>query len=347
MHLLYQEDLSIALSATVGFDRLHDKTVFITGANGLVGSFLIDLFFYANRVIDANITVVANSRNPENLKVKFPNYISDSHFKTYIGDINQPINCTESVDYIINCASNTHPLQYATQPIATLLTNITGASNLLDFATGQNATLLYTSSVEIYGEDTQDASPFSEDEMGYIDCNSVRACYNEGKRAGEALCQAYISEKETNVRIVRLPRLYGSTIKKDDSKALSQFINCAISGQDIVLKSKGEQYFSYLYVADAISGLLSIMLSGKNGEAYNLGNTASDIRLKDLAQLIANKAGVKVVYDLPSETEQKGFSKATDARLNYDKITQKLGWQPKYSIDEGIRRTLEILKNAR
>ena len=147
--------------------------------------------------------------------------------------------------------------------------------------------------------------PFKENEMGYIDCNSLRAGYNEGKRAGETLCQAYIEKNGIEVVTTRLPRIYGPTVKKDDSKAMSQFINKALNGEDIVLKSEGNQYFSYLYVADAVSGIFTILTNGKNGEVYNLENKSSDVYLKDLANLVAKYAGVKVVFDLPSETEKK------------------------------------------
>ena len=340
------QDIRMTIESFVAIDSLRDRSFFITGANGLIGSFLIDMLMYLNEKYDLNITVVANSRSREKLEERFSRYILDNHFKTYIGDINNTIDYDSDVDFIVNCASNTHPARYADDPIGTITTNIQGTANVLDFATKcKNSKTIFLSSVEIYGENIYGIERFKECQMGYIDCNSLRAGYNEAKRCGEALCQAYIEKNGTDISILRLPRTYGPTMKMDDSKALSQFIKNAIAGEDIVLKSKGEQYFSYLYVADAVVGILRCLIAGKKGAAYNLGNLKSDVRLKDLAKIVADVAGVKVVFDLPDEKEAKGFSKATVARLDYTKAEKELGFRPQVSIEDGVRRTIEILKN--
>ena len=127
-----------------------------------------------------------------------------------------------------------------------------------------------------------------------------------------------------------------------DSKASSQFILKALYGEDIVLKSKGEQYFSYTYVADAVRALLYVLLHGEIGEAYNISNHACDMHLKDFASYCAKWCGKEVVYDLPSETERKGFSIAIQAILANDKLLD-LGWNPKYNSQEAINRTLDII----
>ena len=128
-----------------------------------------------------------------------------------------------------------------------------------------------------------------------------------------------------------------------DTKAISQFIRKGIAGEDIVLKSEGTQYYSYTYVADAVSGLLTVLLKGENGEAYNIADGASDIMLKDLATIIAKYTNHKVVFELPDEVERAGYSKATKARLNGEKL-KKLGWKARYDMKSGLERTLEMLK---
>ena len=127
-----------------------------------------------------------------------------------------------------------------------------------------------------------------------------------------------------------------------DTKAISQFIRKGIAGEDIVLKSAGTQYYSYTYVSDAVSGLLYVLLNGENGEAYNIADERSDIMMKDLAAIIAGVAGKKVVFEIPDAVEAAGYSTATKARLDGKKL-KKLGWDAKYSINEGIKRTIEIL----
>ena len=314
----------------------------------MIGSFIIDTIMYLNNNYNYNTVIVANSRSEQKLKERFKDYISNVNFKYYIGDINEKINYNDKIDYIINCASNTHPLQYSTDPINTIMTNIKGTSNVLDFASKKQVLkTIFLSSVEIYGENINNIDRFKENEMGYIDCNSLRAGYNEAKRCGEALCQAYIEKNGVNISILRLPRIYGPTVKKNDTKAMSQFINKAINKEDIVLKSEGNQYFSYLYVADAVSGIFRCLIAGENKDVYNLGNIESDIRLKDLANLIAEIADTKVIFDVPNEKEKKGFSKATIARLDYTKAINKLEWIPTYSIRDGLTRTIKILENTK
>lgn len=348
MNNLYIEDIENTIKQVKDIETLKNKSLFITGANGLIGSFIIDTIMYLNNKYNYNITIVANSRSKAKLEDRFKGYINNDNFKYYIGDINEEIKYEEKVNYIINCASNTHPHQYSTDPIGTIMTNINGTANVLEFASKKNVEkVIFLSSVEIYGENINNIERFKENEMGYIDCNSLRAGYNEAKRCGEALCQAYIEKNNLDISILRLPRIYGPTVKKDDTKALSQFINKAINKEDIVLKSEGNQYFSYLYIADTASGILRCLIAGGKGEVYNLGYIESDVRLKDLAKIVAEIAGTKVIFDLPNEIEKKGFSKASIARLDYTKALNELDWEPIYSIKDGLKRTIEILNKNR
>jgi nucleoside-diphosphate-sugar epimerase len=253
----------------------------------------------------------------------------------------------ETVDYVFHAASNTHPVAYATDPVGTITTNIIGTGNLLRFAAEHGARrMLFASSVEVYGENRGDVQTFTEDYCGYLNCNTLRAGYPESKRCGEALCQAYIKQCGLDVVIPRLARTYGPTMLMSDTKALSQFLKKGIAGEDIVLKSQGTQLFSYTYVADAVSAVLYCLLLGKCGEAYNIADSASDIRLRDLAAIIAEATGRKVVFDLPDETERAGYSTATVAVMESEKI-RALGWNAQYTIRAGLERTIRILKEDR
>ena len=261
-------------------------------------------------------------------------------------DINKPFVRDDlgTVDYVLHLASNTHPVQYATDPIGTITTNIIGLQNMLDFAIAHNAArFVFASSNEVYGENRGDVEMFDEHYCGYIDSNTLRAGYPESKRCGEALCQAYKSQKGLDVVIARFTRSYGPTMLMSDTKAISQFIKKGVAGEDIVLKSAGTQNYSYTYMADAISGFLFLLLKGENGEAYNIADEASNIMLKDLARIIAEYAGKKVVFEIPDAVEAAGYSKATKALLDGSKL-KKLGWKPRYVIKEGIERTMDVLK---
>lgn len=344
---LYQQDLQKAAAALPDWELLRSKALLISGATGMIGSFLVDLIMHQNRQTGLNCTVYALGRSPEKAKARFAAHWEDPLFQFVSCDINRSVEVeADNVDYILHAASNTHPVAYATDPIGTVTTNIIGTYNLLEFAAAHHTKrFVFASSVEIYGENRGDTEYFAEDYCGYIDSNTLRAGYPESKRAGEALCQAYIKQKDLDVVIPRISRVYGPTMLMTDSKALSQFIKNSLAGEDIVLKSAGTQFFSYSYVADAVTGILYCLMKGQCGQAYNIADPASDITLRDLAQLIAQQAGTQVVFQIPDAVESAGFSKATKAVLDSSKL-QALGWKPQWDIRAGIRNTMEILKKC-
>lgn len=342
---LYREDVRAISLLDLPWDKLQGKSILLSGASGLIGSFLVDVIMERNAESDLDCTIFAMGRSDEKMRTRFSDYQEDDHLVFFPHNINKPIENDEIglVDYVLHLASNTHPIQYATDPIGTITTNIIGLQNMLDFAVNHHATrFAFASSNEIYGENRGDVELFDENYCGYINSNTLRAGYPESKRCGEALCQAYMCQKGIEVVIPRLTRSYGPTMLMTDTKAISQFIRKGIAGENIVLKSEGTQYYSYTYMADAVSGLLTVLLKGKSGEAYNIADENSDIMLKDLAAIIANISGKEVVFEVPDKMEAAGYSKATKARLDSKKL-KALGWVPLYSIDKGLSRTIEIL----
>lgn len=345
---LYIEDVSNTAGIDIPWEKLKDCKLVITGARGLIGSFLIDVIMHRNES-GLNCKVYAVGRDEKKLQERFGYDGENSKIEYVIGDVNDTscIDKINAADYIIHLASMTHPVAYATHPIETITTNIIGIDNMLKLAEKCRAKrVVFASSNEIYGENRGDVEKFDESYCGYIDCNTLRAGYPESKRCGEALCQAYIKQKGLDVVIARLTRSYGPTLLEDDTKAMSQFLHKAIAGENIVLKSEGTQYYSYTYVSDAVAGLLTAMLLGRCGEAYNIADEKSDIRLRDLAETIARCTGQKVVFDLPDATESAGYSKATKARLDSSKL-RELGWKARYDIKGGVERTIDIILRQR
>lgn len=341
---LYREDVARTAKLELPWERLQNKTILLSGATGMIGSFLTDVLMYRNRERQMGCTVLALTRDPEKAAARAtPEWKGSVQFLPC--DLNRELPAVSTkVDFVIHAASNTHPIAYATDPIGTIATNIIGTQNMLELAAEQRAErCVFLSSVEIYGENRGDVDRFSEDDCGYINCNTLRAGYPEGKRAGEALCQAYIRQKGLDIVIPRLPRIYGPTMLESDTKAISQFLKKGVRGEDIVLKSAGDQFYSYSHVADAVSAVLYCLFLGNCGEAYNVGDPSSDITLKELAGLIAAYAKKQVIFELPSETERAGYSKATKALMNGEKL-RGLGWEPHYAIAEGIAATMEILR---
>ena len=343
----YSEDINNVCKLSLPWDELRGKSIMLSGATGLIGSLFVDVISEKNITDGLNCTVYALVRNEEKAKARFSKFADDTHLVFIPYDVKYPLvtDTPEKIDYILHLASNTHPMLYATDPIGTITTNIIGLQNLLEFAAAHRCErFIFASSNEVYGENRGDAELFDEDYCGYINCNTLRAGYPESKRCGEALCQAYKSQKGLDVCVARLTRSYGPTMIMSDTKAVSQFIKKGVAGEDIVLKSEGTQYYSYTYTADAASGLLWILLAGESGGAYNIADISGDITLKDLASIIAEMNGKKVVFELPDAVEAAGYSRATKARLDGSKI-RALGWKPMYNIKTGMERTVKILRS--
>ncbi len=345
VHPLYQEDLEIAMLSGVDWKVLDGARVGISGATGMVGTFLVDLLMRVVHESISNLSVVALGRNESRAMKRLP-YFEDDHFSFQECDIAVPgMKLSSSVDIVIHLASTTHPLAYSTQPISTITSNVIGLQNLFEWqiASNANGRFCFASSVEIYGENRGDVDRFDEEYCGYLNCNTLRAGYPESKRLGEAMCQAYGEERRANVYIPRLPRIFGPTLLPSDTKALSQFLSKAVAKQSVVLKSEGLQEYSYLYLVDAVTGLLWVLTRGEAGEAYNVSDPSGDICLRDLAQKIAHEGESDVVFELPTEIERRGYSTATKALLDGEKL-RSIGWRAHFGMDESISRVVRMLR---
>ena len=237
MNNLEMEAVKRVASLPYDWSRFNNKVLLISGGTGFIGSFLIEVLRYRTNCFGNTIKVVSLSRRGG---------VSDDYLENLAVDVCNPIDYTGDVDFVLHLASNTHPKQYAEDPIGTILTNIDGCNNLLRLAVEKKARFLLASSVEIYGQGTE--KPMDEHYCGYIDCNQARAGYNEAKRTCEALTQSYRQRFGIDAVIVRLARVFGPD-KKKDTKAMSQFMDKAVLGDEIVMKSYGEQRYSYVYIA--------------------------------------------------------------------------------------------------
>jgi nucleoside-diphosphate-sugar epimerase len=299
---------------------------------------------YRNSVFNDGISIFAVSRNKEKISACFKDYFDSKYFIFVQQDIQTPLQINDSVDYIIHCASYCHPIAFSTEPINIILTSVLGTKSVLDFACQKNVKrTIFLSSSEIYGENRGDTKAFNEQYCGNLDCNTLRACYPEGKRAAETLCQAYIRERNIDVVIARPCHVYGPSFGDYDSKVIAQFIRNAVNGEKITLKSKGDQEFSYCYSGDICSALIILLLKGERGQAYNISDDSGHLSLLQIAEILSQHAGTEIFFDTPSITESSGYSRQVKALVDSSKL-QKLGWKPGYPVKDGIKRTVDILR---
>lgn len=321
-----------------------NATFLITGASGLIGSVMVDLLMSANvKGCENQVYVLGRSKNK--LKERFAIFINDSHFHIIEQDVCKVLDDKYQFDYIIHGASNADPISYASWPVETMITNIMGTHNILEYGRKHpKCKIVLLSTFEVYGRGGMDT--YQEDIVGLLDFNVLRACYPESKRSIEVLAHSYYDEYNVNVNIARLSSVYGPSMADNDSKAHAQFLRNALEGTDIVLKSMGEQKRSYTYVFDAVSAILTILFSGKSNECYNVSNENSISTIAEVARTVADIAGTKVVFDIPSELESKGFSKPQNCILDNTKL-KSLGWLGKYTLLKGMDECYCILKSKK
>lgn len=316
---------------------IKDSSILVTGATGLIGSCLVDVLIEANKC-GANNRIYALGRSKDKMEVRFGTAVTPVE-----QDIVTPISDDYEFDYIFHGASNADPRSYATQPVETILTNILGNKNILDYCKNHKHTkMLLTSTFEVYGE-IPGVDVYFEDMSGVIDQTVLRNGYPESKRSCELLLRSYVDEYSVSAVIARLPSVYGPTMLKNDSKAHAQFIRNALNGENIILKSKGEQRRTYSYVIDVVSALMKIMECGVAGEIYNVSNEKSVASIAEVAKTCADIARTKVVFDLPNEVEAKGFSRSKNCILDNTKL-KSLGWEGQYSLLDGLTETIESLR---
>ena len=254
-----------------------------------------------------------------------------------------PFQSDVQFDYIIHAASNASPNAFSRNPVEIVKANIYGVSNLIEYGIKHGMKrFLYVSSGEVYGEG--DGRVISEEFSGYVNCLNSRSCYPSSKRTAETLCVSYASEYDVDVVIARPCHIYGPNFTETDNRVYAQFIRSILRGEDIVMKSSGEQIRSWCYVIDCVSALLFVLLKGASREAYNIADPNSVLTIRQLAELMAKIGESKIIMDVPSDTEKISFNPVSKSVFSVDKL-EKLGWKVSEDINEKMRKTVEHLKS--
>lgn len=315
--------------------ELAGSCFLITGATGLIGSTLIQCL----SALDEDIHIIAPVRDLEKAHHiygnAYPNVqLIECDLLTY--DYGQ----SGDVDYVVHCAAPTASRFFVDKPVETISAIYSGTMNLLNYAKGHKVkSLVYLSSLEVYGTILDDRKPVTEDVQGYLDPLSVRSSYPMAKRAVENLCVAYAYEYDVPVKIARLTQTTGAGIARDDNRVIAQFARLAANGEDIVLHTTGESARPYCYTIDSISAILHILLRGKDGEAYNVANEDTYVSAKGMADYL--KANFNPDINVKVELgDDFGYAAPTRLRLSSDKL-RLLGWRPAYGLKEIFTNLIE------
>lgn len=306
--------------------------VLITGGAGFIGSNLTQKLLKSGNVVVAIDNFITG--RPENIR----KYLDNPKFTFLKHDITRPLTIdhkllTINQIYHLACPTGVDNLGPLAQEM--LLTCSTGTINILELAKKTGAKLLFTSSSEVYGD--AQVFPQSESYTGNVNTTGQRSPYEEGKRFAESLIAAYVRKYNIDARIVRVFNTYGPAMSQSDTRVIPRFLKQALSGNPLTVKGRGVQKRTFCYVDDLVDGLILVMKKGKSGEVYNLGNDV-ETAIIDLAKLIIEKTRTKskIKYvPRPAHDHQR--------RLPDLKKVKKLGWKPKTSLENGLKKTLHLL----
>lgn len=342
MNRVLEDDLKTIIAEDLSWEKLKNKTVMITGASGMVGSYMLYVLLILNDEKHYGIKVDAVMRNVNKLPEEVRNR---EDVNVVVADVTKDIPDVGDIDYIIHAASPASPLIMQNQPVETIAANTIGTFKTLELAKEKNAEgYLFISSREIYGQPDEGQEFFYENTYGFVDQLNPRSCYSEGKKAAETMCVCFHEEYGLNTKIARLAHTYGPGMSIYDGRVQADFLKNVYHNEDIVLKSEGTAVRTYTYIADAIAGMYRILLDSED-IVYNIGNEAGKVSIRDLAEILVSiypERGLKLVFDIP-EGGTKGTAPYTLGILSSEKL-RKLGWNPKYSVKDGFKRTLEYLE---
>lgn len=335
---LYNTDLQKAVSS-LDLSKMQDKSILVTGGLGLICSTIVDVLVVANREKKLNVHIYLAARNKNRFDDKYSGY-KDVSFVKY--DALRTLTFNFLVDYIICGAGVASPDKYVSEPVETMLSNMTGVKNILEYAKCNKVKrVIYISSSEIYGKKQTD-DRFTEGIYGTIDLDAIRSSYAVAKQASELLCKSFTSEYGVDTVIARPGHIFGPTASKMDKRISSDFAFKAAHSIPLEMKSSGLQKRSYCYSVDAATAILMVLLKGRSGEAYNIC-TKEVLTIREMAEIYAQTGKVPLSYVKPTEQEISSFNPMNNSSLTFNKLSE-LGFHQIFTAKEGLEHTVEILK---
>ena len=325
---------------------LEGKTILISGGSGFLGSYINAVFYLLNkRVLKNKCKVISVDNYITGAKKNFIIDLKDKNFSFIHGDVRLPINLNEKIDFIIHAAGLASPFYYKKYPLETIESAVIGAKNLLELARiNKVESFLFFSSSEIYGDPDSSAVPTPETYAGHVSSVGPRACYDESKRLAETLCITYNQIYKVPIKIVRPFNIYGPGMKHTDYRVMPTFIYNGLKKKNLPVHEKGNQTRTFCYINDAITAIFKVLISGRKGEIYNIGNDYPEISMFELATIIAEilNNGVK-----PRRRSYPGYYPGGEPQRrcpDLTKIRTELGFSPKVDLHTGLRKSIKWFK---
>ena len=343
MHNIIKEDLIDICQENLDWSQLSNKNILITGANGILPSFMVEtIIMLVNLKIIHNTQVFALVRNKSKAEIRFKEYLHVKFLKFIVQDVSDPIIIPDKIDIIIHAASQASPKYYGIDPVGTLSPNIIGTTNLLKLANEKGVqNFVYFSSAEVYGN-LQNSDAIRETDFGSLDPINIRSCYAESKRMGENICISWNIQYKIPIKIIRPFHTYGPGMQNDDGRIFADFVFNVINNQDLVIKSDGSARRAYCYLKDAIIAYFYILINGKIGEAYNVGNPCQEYSVKELANVLVKlfpEKSLKVDMN-PTFSSPNYLASSVNRFLPDTNKIEMLGWFPKVDVKTGFKRTI-------
>lgn len=321
------------------YEELRGKTIAITGATGLIGGCMVGCLKALNEAYSLGLTIICIVRDKDKAQAMLGRETSRLVYIVHDFSADEPLIIEGKVDFLMHLASPTASKYFVSHPVETMLTGLRGTVQVLDFAREHGLqSVVYASSVEMYGTLLDDSEPLTEDKQGYLDPMQTRSSYPMAKRAAECLCHAYAEEYGVAVKTARLAQTFGAGVGKDDNRVFAQFARSAIGGQDIVLKTTGQLAHCYCYTTDAVEGLLYILLRGKDGEAYNVANEKTYASIREMAEMVCREFNTNI-HTIIQVDPNAAYPPTTKHRQSSAKL-RALGWAPRYDLTAMYRRLI-------
>jgi nucleoside-diphosphate-sugar epimerase len=338
---IIEEDVrAIVKEVGESIHQLENKKILITGAGGMIGSYLVYALMYANKHI---------LKNPATLylviRTKKEPFGKDAKIHYLHIDIAKETPSLRGVHYMVHAASKAAPKIYMVDRIDTMNANILGLYHLLEICDQQLKSFLYFSSCDVYGEPNTNQL-IKEDYVGTTDHLSARSCYAEAKRACETICINYFWEKELPIKIARIFHTFGPGLDLYDGRSFSDFTRFGLEKKDITIKGDSKKKRTYLYVKDTAIMLLKLLLSGENGHIYNIGNKNNLVSIGGFANLFKEAFNKRYKREIHVVEDVKGnisyYQGAVNAiRPDMHKFKRDFNYEPKTGIKEAVERTVE------